>query len=351
MKRRGSPLLPLLLLAVCRLTTPLLAVLHRTTPSVDLSKSQFPSSGRSPARIDTHLCNIRLYASSKDENDDSISSSAPKLDFNECFYSVLETVPTASSAVLKKAYYQMVFKYHPDNIKDEDPQGALKRLRNQQMMVINAAYKVLRDAELRQIYDQERRLGRIGAQAKIPKGGKGGVKEKRSAPSSPDDRSNGEPEVDEMGWRRKWTNKEGQRQYSDDASNSKDEDDWEVDEMGWRVKKTRQSDKRQNSRYDNDDGDLEEMLRQGWFDEDFKNRLLRRRVERQRAESTGNAGAVRPRSVFEEIKEMLREDDREHTERRSSGSSEESYRYRTEPIPAQGGSQNAKASHNVILDS
>jgi hypothetical protein len=53
----------------------------------------------------------------------------PKLDFNEDYYSVLEISPTIPSSDLKKAYYKMVFKYHPDNkVGDE-----LKALCNKQV--------------------------------------------------------------------------------------------------------------------------------------------------------------------------------------------------------------------------
>ena len=44
------------------------------------------------------------------------------------------------------------------------------------MMVINAAYKVLRDASLRAAYDEKRSMGQLGA--------KSGVKERVSPPSS-----------------------------------------------------------------------------------------------------------------------------------------------------------------------
>ena len=40
--------------------------------------------------------------------------SAPKLDFDEDFYTVLEVDPSCSQQDLKKAYYKVVFKYHPD---------------------------------------------------------------------------------------------------------------------------------------------------------------------------------------------------------------------------------------------
>ena len=89
-----------------------------------------------------------------------------KGDFNEDYYSVLEVSPDADSKVLKKAYYKMVFKYHPDN-KEGDK---AKDICNKQMMVINAAYKVLKDIELRATYDRKRQMGYYGNSA--------GVKEK-----------------------------------------------------------------------------------------------------------------------------------------------------------------------------
>lgn len=55
--------------------------------------------------------------------------SYPKLDFNEDYYSVLEVSPTIPASDLKKAYYKMVFKYHPDNKVGEE----LKSLCNKQV--------------------------------------------------------------------------------------------------------------------------------------------------------------------------------------------------------------------------
>jgi hypothetical protein len=58
------------------------------------------------------------------------NSVIPKLDFNEDYYSVLEIEPTASSQELKKAYYAIVFTYHPDRKAVETE----KELANKQMM-------------------------------------------------------------------------------------------------------------------------------------------------------------------------------------------------------------------------
>jgi curved DNA-binding protein CbpA len=73
---------------------------------------------------------------------------APKVDFEECPYSVLEVSIDADQAALKKAFQRMVIKYHPDNRQEEE-----KELGNKQMMVINAAYSMLKDGASRAKYD------------------------------------------------------------------------------------------------------------------------------------------------------------------------------------------------------
>jgi curved DNA-binding protein CbpA len=79
--------------------------------------------------------------------------SAEKLDFNEDYYTLLEVDPLINQRELKKAYYKIVFKYHPDGKQTERE----KLLSNKQMMVINAAYKVLKDPIAREKYDIKRR--------------------------------------------------------------------------------------------------------------------------------------------------------------------------------------------------
>ena len=58
----------------------------------------------------------------------------------------------------------MVFKYHPDN-KEGD---SAKELANRQMMVINAAYKVLKDVALRSEYDRKRFLKSTASSRSAP---------------------------------------------------------------------------------------------------------------------------------------------------------------------------------------
>jgi DnaJ domain len=108
-------------------------------------------------------CTRALRMSSTDMNWDP--KSAPKLDFNEDFYSILEVDPMITSKELKKAYYKIVFKYHPDNKEGKEQ----KDLCNKQMMVINAAYKVLKDGDARAVYDRKRKAGVYGEAAKVGK--------------------------------------------------------------------------------------------------------------------------------------------------------------------------------------
>jgi len=71
--------------------------------------------------------------------------------------------PLSDSKELKKAYYKIVFKYHPDNkITTID-----KELSNKQMMVINGAYRVLKDPVLRSEYDKQLKKGLRGSFAGI----------------------------------------------------------------------------------------------------------------------------------------------------------------------------------------
>lgn len=113
--------------------------------------------------------------------DSESSVTQPKLNFDEDYYSVLEVSPSADERTLKKAYYKMVFKYHPDN-----KEGAeLKELCNRQMMVINGAYKILKDSQARALYDQKRRIGVYGNAASVKvQNQKSGAKSSTNTPKA-----------------------------------------------------------------------------------------------------------------------------------------------------------------------
>jgi DnaJ-class molecular chaperone len=106
--------------------------------------------------------------------------SAPKLDFDECYYSVLEVKQFSNSADVKKGFYRLVSKYHPDTKeKDED-----KKLCNKQMMVLNNAYKILKDDVLKMQYDSALRRGLKGAEAGV-KGAASNARTSKKKPDSP----------------------------------------------------------------------------------------------------------------------------------------------------------------------
>jgi curved DNA-binding protein CbpA len=85
-------------------------------------------------------------------------TSAPKLDFNENYYRVLEVDSNCSQKDLKKAFLKMIFAHHPDRIgRDNEDYEEFILLRNQQTMVINAAYKAIKDDTLRLEYDKRHR--------------------------------------------------------------------------------------------------------------------------------------------------------------------------------------------------
>lgn len=107
--------------------------------------------------------------------------SAPKLDFNEDFYAVLEVSSSADFALLKVAYKRIVFKFHPDRQEAE----AAKSLCNKQMMVINNAYKVLKDSTTRKVYDKKRERGLYGNRAAASSSAADDVKSASTTESSP----------------------------------------------------------------------------------------------------------------------------------------------------------------------
>ena len=113
--------------------------------------SSLSSAGERRSLSSLHAPPLTRLSSSAAESEWN-TKEAEKLDFTEDFYSVLEVDPSASQADLKRQYYKIVFKYHPDNKVTEKE----KALSNKQMMVINAAYKVLKDPDARAKYDMKR---------------------------------------------------------------------------------------------------------------------------------------------------------------------------------------------------
>jgi hypothetical protein len=77
------------------------------------------------------------------------------------YYTVLQVHPDAEQEVIDAAYRQLMRKYHPD-VAGED--GARAQLLHQRAKLINQAYAVLRDPELRWVYDHSQ-VTRVTARA------------------------------------------------------------------------------------------------------------------------------------------------------------------------------------------
>lgn len=76
------------------------------------------------------------------------------------FYAILQVHPDAEPEVIEAAYRGLMKKYHPD-VAADDPVAVAER--NRRAIAINAAYRTLRDPELRRRYDLSR--FRVGARA------------------------------------------------------------------------------------------------------------------------------------------------------------------------------------------
>jgi curved DNA-binding protein CbpA len=133
-----------------------------------------------------------VFSSARDEMSWD-PKAAPKLDFDEDFYSVLEVDPSIGSKDLKRAYYKIVFMYHPDNKEGDEA----KAVANKQMMVINGAYRILKNSFLRKLYDKQRKRGLFGVKAGVKEsdagGSRGGSKNNEDDDPDPPANSNVPP--------------------------------------------------------------------------------------------------------------------------------------------------------------
>jgi molecular chaperone DnaJ len=79
------------------------------------------------------------------------------------YYEILGVPRSADAAAIKRAYRQAALKYHPDRNPD-DPQA------EERFKEATEAYEVLRDSELRALYD---RYGHEGLKVGVGGGGGG----------------------------------------------------------------------------------------------------------------------------------------------------------------------------------
>lgn len=74
------------------------------------------------------------------------------------FYEILNVDPSATQEEIKKSYTQLVLKHHPDKRKGEGQQtDQVEESDNSIFIAIDEAWKILRDPELRHVYDGELR--------------------------------------------------------------------------------------------------------------------------------------------------------------------------------------------------
>ncbi|KAI9208949.1 uncharacterized protein BJ171DRAFT_487902 [Polychytrium aggregatum] len=93
----------------------------------------------------------------------SFGSTSSNLSLKRDAYEILGTSKTASASDIKKAYYQLAKKYHPDTNKESDAK--------EKFMEIQEAYEILSDEKKRAQYDQ---FGPSGFDGGYPGAGAGG---------------------------------------------------------------------------------------------------------------------------------------------------------------------------------
>jgi DnaJ family protein A protein 2 len=70
------------------------------------------------------------------------------------YYDRLGVTPDATKADIKKSYYKLAQKHHPDRVSEEEKEGATEKFKE-----ISEAYEVLSDDEKRKLYDKRGKEG------------------------------------------------------------------------------------------------------------------------------------------------------------------------------------------------
>merc|ERR1719491_2618593 len=104
--------------------------------------------------VDVNLCEDEVnLANEKDDDEHGASSSRAEVQVKETeYYDMMEIKPGASASEIKKAYYKVARKCHPD--KNPGDQAATA-----QFQKLSEVYQVLSDPEARKKYDKEGKAG------------------------------------------------------------------------------------------------------------------------------------------------------------------------------------------------
>lgn len=104
--------------------------------------------------VDVNLCEDEVnVANEKDDDEHGASSSRVEVQVKETeYYDMMEIKPGASASEIKKAYYKVARKCHPD--KNPGDQAATA-----QFQKLSEVYQVLSDPEARKKYDKEGKAG------------------------------------------------------------------------------------------------------------------------------------------------------------------------------------------------
>ena len=119
----------------------------------------------SPLQRNGHffVCNLRekeassrrrTYATTLGATSNSMEEKDVSAEFAEgkkSFYEILGVEQTASASEIKRAYYKLALKYHPDRVKTED-EGE-KEKANTNFQTLGKIYETLSDPKRRQLYD------------------------------------------------------------------------------------------------------------------------------------------------------------------------------------------------------
>lgn len=76
-------------------------------------------------------------------------------------YSILEVKPDASADEIRRSYFRLAMRYHPDTHDGSDKEAV------DRFIAVQHAYKVLTDAAQRDAYDSGRRRGKPAAEARL----------------------------------------------------------------------------------------------------------------------------------------------------------------------------------------